>query len=104
MSWKKVDLHGSVSISRLCGEYDIREYVRLPGPGYRVKVFERGEGFVAYSNVAFRMEDGTVDGISGAGASELEALQDVINGIAGLMATRPSWTDADLDWMDPRDF
>lgn len=104
MSWKQVDLHGSVSISRLCGEYVIDDVARLPGPGYRVKVFERKEDFLALPNIRFRLADGSVDGTCGLGATEVEALQDAIKGVADLLSARRSWTEADLDWVDPRDF
>lgn len=104
MSWKLVDLHGSVAISRLCGEYVIYDVARIPGTMYRIKVFERKDGYYALPNIRFRLPDGSVDGTSGLGATEIEALQDAINGVAELLSSRPNWAEADLDWVDPRDF
>lgn len=104
MNWKEINLHGSVAILRLCGEYVVEAGLRIPVSGYRIKVFERGDHFVARPNVRFRMPDGSVDGTSGLGATELDALQDAITGVADLLASRSRWTEADLDWVDPRDF
>lgn len=104
MDWKRVDLGGFVAISRLCGEYFIQDVGRLPASGYRVKVFERREDFLALPNIRVRLPDGTVDGISGLGQTELEALQDVIIGVGELLSSRDVWAEADLDWADPRDF
>jgi len=103
-NWKEIDLHGSVGISRLCGEYVIHDVARIAGTKYRIKVFERRDDFLALPNIAFRAPDGSVDGTCGLGATELEALQDAIKGVAELLSSRPKWEEGDLDWVDPRDF
>lgn len=104
MSWKQVGLGGASSIARLCGEYIIDDIGRIPGPGYRIKVFERRDDFLALPNIRFRLANGIVDGTCGLGSTELEALQDAINGVAAILSSRNRWTEAELDWVDPRDF
>jgi hypothetical protein len=104
LDWRRIDLHGSVAISRLCGEYVIHDFLRVPGTKYRIKVFEREADFFALPNIAFRSADGSVDSTCGLGATELEALQDALAGVGALLASRPSWSESDLEWIDPRDF
>jgi len=104
MTWKEVNLHGSLAISRLCGEYVIDDHLRVPGTSYRIKVFERSADFMALPNLRFRTPDGSVDGTCGLGATEVEALQDAVARVSELLASRPRWDEEGLDWADPRDF
>lgn len=105
MTWKNIDLHGSLAISRVVGEYHIYDHLRLPSnTSYRIKVFERRDDFLALPNIGFRTPDGSVDGTCGIGATDLEALQDAVARVSELLATRPRWEEADLEWSDPRDF
>jgi|JI10StandDraft_1071094.scaffolds.fasta_scaffold202577_2 hypothetical protein len=104
VAWKQVNLHESLSISRVVGEYLIEDHARLPSSGYRIKVFERRDDFMALPNLRFRAPDGTVDGTCGLGATELEALQDAVARVGVILASRPRWGEGDLDWIDPRDF
>lgn len=104
MTWKNVDLHGSIAISRVVGEYVVDDHPRVPSTSYRIKVFERSEDFLALPNLRFRARDGSVDGTCGLGATELEALQDAIARVSELLASRPRWEEGDVDWIDSRDF
>ncbi len=104
MTWKEVNLHGSLAISRLCGEYVIDDHLRVASVSYRIKVFERHDDFMALPNLRFRTADGSVDGTCGLGATEVEALQDAVARVSELLASRPKWDEDDLDWVDPRDF
>lgn len=101
--WKQINLHGSLSISRVVGEYRIH-HAGVHTTGYRIKVYERGDDFLALPNLRFRALDGTVDGTCGLGATETEALQDAVKRVSELLATRPRWQEDDLDWSDPHDF
>lgn len=104
MSWRGVNLHGSLAISRLCGEYVIEDHVRVPARQYRIKVFERRDDFLALPNLRFRTPDGSVDGICGLGASELDALQDALERVGELLSSKSRWENGDVEWADPRDF
>ena len=102
--WKDVDLCGSRGISRLCTEYVIHDVPRVPGAKYLIEVFERDADFIAVPDIHFRNADGIVDGTSGLGSTELEALQDAIASVGALPASRPTWEEEDVEWADPRDF
>ncbi len=103
MNWKNLELHGCAAISRLCGEYVIEDTIRLAGAQFRIKVFEREHDFVAFPNIRFRTPNGSIDGTCGLGSTELEALQDAIARVAGVLAARARWEEQDLEWVDPRD-
>lgn len=104
MHWKQINLHGSASISRLCGEYTIHDVVRVPGTKYRIKVYERESDYIALPNIAFRTPEGRVDGTCGLGRTEVEALQSAVEGVSEWLSSRANWEEEDIEWSDSRDF
>jgi hypothetical protein len=103
MDWKKVNLHGSGGIARVCGEYVIAD-TRIPGAKYRIKVLERESDFFAVPNVAVRGADGEADWIGGGGGTEVEALQGAIANLGGMLAAKREWSEDEVVWSDAVDF
>ena len=104
MTWKTVNLCGAVSISRVCGVYEIQQLTKIPGGKFKIKVLERAEDFVAYPNICLRGRDGTPRWISGLGQTDVEALEDALRWFMAELAKRDHWEPDDFEWSDSRDF
>jgi hypothetical protein len=71
---------------------------------FKIKVLERESDFIAAPNLSILTESGEWDGICGMGQSEVEALQDAIERVMEILATRDRWEEDQLVWSDPTEF
>jgi hypothetical protein len=106
MTWAKVNLHGAKSIARVCGVYEIHDFLRIPEGKFKIKVLQRGpDEYVAYPNICVRSPAGIPGWTSGMGRSEEEALEDALKALAAdLDALRGSLERERFEWSDPTDF
>jgi hypothetical protein len=103
MNWKNIDLNGAGVIARVCSVYEVG-VTRVPGAGFKIKVLEYANGYVAFPSICIRSAGGTPEWTSGSGESELEALQAALKNIMADLGTEKLWAEEELEWSDPRDF
>jgi hypothetical protein len=103
MNWKEIELKGAGSIARVCAVYELSDN-RLPAGGFKIKVLERENDYIALPNIRFRLESGVIDGTCGLGRSEIEALQDAFECVMAELGTKDEWLEEELEWSDPSDF
>jgi hypothetical protein len=106
MDWARIDLHGAVHISRVCGVYEITDVLRVPDGKYKIKVLERGKNdFLALPNLCVKSIGGTPEWTSGLGNTEAEALEDALEMLGrDLDALKGSLQRERFEWSDPTVF
>ena len=85
--WRTLKIQGVSNIQKLIGVYEVT--IQNLTRSIEIKVFERSNGFVAFSSLAIKDKDGIISGTCGLGDSEMEALQDCLMSLMGDLASLP---------------
>ncbi|AVQ47674.1 TPA: hypothetical protein LA742_003251 [Clostridium botulinum] len=105
MEWKNIEVYGVGSIEKCVGEFNIAETLKTPYGKFKVKVYERQNGgYIGYTNLQLKDEDGC--GFPGVGHGETieEALKDTIEYFLNMINENCDVNEENFECSDPFDF
>lgn len=109
--WELMPYGESIVVSKLVAEYNLFSTKVFPYTHCKVRIWKESfENYIALTNIRIKdRENNTVDGISGIGGNETDALNDLIKNLLSLILQyEKKWNrklvDEDYEYSDPDDF